>query len=116
MDTRADLDAPAPAARVEERVVTGARIAHPLQKQAREDRSEDKLGTGFGARERSDMRIVAFERATAYPQMVQQLEYDTYDNLVAAGVIRTPRPEHHPRPFPSNTDEEGYVPDPPREP
>ena len=49
---------------------------------------DEKLGTGHGDRERSVVRTVAFERATDDPEMVQQVEYDTYDNLVAAGVIR----------------------------
>jgi hypothetical protein len=61
--------------------------------------------------------IVPFERATTYPQSIRQIEYDTFDNLVASGVIRPPADtERRPRPFPSRPDGEGYVPDPPREP
>jgi hypothetical protein len=60
---------------------------------------------------------VPFERATAYPQTVQQIEYDTLANLVAHGVIPAWRaPERRPRPFPSTPDGAGYVPDPPCEP
>jgi hypothetical protein len=56
---------------------------------------------------------VPFERATAYPQIVRQIEYDTYDNLVAANVIPPAwNPGHRPQPFPSNSDGAGYVPDP----
>ena len=78
-------------------------------------RREEKLGTGHGAREWSVVNIVAFERATAYPQFTRQLEYDTYANLVRSGVIPSPAaaPARRPRPFPSNPDGEGYVPDPP---
>ena len=55
-----------------------------------------------------------FERATDYPQFVSQIEYDSYDNLVASGVItRDWGVEHRPRPFPTHPDGEGYVPDPP---
>jgi hypothetical protein len=74
-------------------------------------RREEKLGTGHGAREWSAVTTVAFERATPYPQLIRQVEYDTYDNLAALGVIRRPlEPPRRPRPFPSGG---GYVPDPP---
>jgi hypothetical protein len=57
---------------------------------------------------------VAFERATAYPQLVRRIEYDSYDNLVASGVIRPAWGQgRRPQPFPSNPDRGGYVPDPP---
>jgi len=70
----------------------------------------EKLGTGHGAREWSVSYTVPFERATAYPQQVRRIEYDTFDNLVASGVIRRPwTPERGPRPFPGAA----YVPDPP---
>lgn len=76
-------------------------------------RRSERLGTAHGGRERSDVMTVAFERATSHPQMVRRIEYDSYANLVAMGVIRpSPRPSFGPRPFPSSPD--GYVPDPPR--
>ena len=79
-------------------------------------RQDEKLGTAHGAREWSVSNRVSFERATPYPLYVRQVEYDTYDNLVASGVIRLSWNEgHRPRPFPSNTDEPGFVPDPPDE-
>ena len=86
-----------------------ARMAAPEMAQ----RSE-KLGTGHGAREWSPITTVAFQRATAHPQYTQRIEYDSYANLVAAGVIprTTPTPPR-PQPFPSSPDN-GYVPDPPR--
>lgn len=87
--------------------VTGSRLQAP----------EEKLGTGHGAREWSVTHTVAFERATSYPQLVQQIEYDTFDNLVAQGVIPAWADQRrHPRPFPTHPDGEGYVPDPPQEP
>ncbi|HEY5009447.1 MAG TPA: hypothetical protein VII42_15720 [Caulobacteraceae bacterium] len=77
-------------------------------------RRDEKLGTAHGAREYSAITIVPFERATSYPQFVRQIEYDTYDNLVVAGVIPPGwSPGHRPQPFPSNSDGAGYVPDPP---
>jgi hypothetical protein len=48
--------------------------------------------------------------------MTRQIEYDTWSNLAAAGVIPTPRyppPHPRPRPFPQDPDGDGYVPDPP---
>jgi len=75
-------------------------------------RPAERLGTGHGQREWSQVETVAFERATTYPRFVQQIEYDSYDNLVARGVIPRQRPlppPPHPRPFPQG----GYVPDPP---
>jgi hypothetical protein len=74
---------------------------------------DDRLGTAHGAREWSQVSVTSFERATAYPQFVRQVEYDTYAHLVAAGVIASPPDaEPHPRPFPADP---GYVPDPPGE-
>jgi hypothetical protein len=80
-------------------------------------RQDEKLGTAHGAREWSVVNIVPFERATPYPQSVRQIEYDTYDNLVASGVIHLSWNEgRRPRPFPSHPDGADYVPDPPDEP
>jgi hypothetical protein len=94
---------------VSESVVTGARRGAAAPPPALQ-RREERLGTGHGEREWSPATEVAFERATRYPQAIRRIEYDTYDNLVAAGVIpRPPYPDRQPRPFPS----EGYVPDPP---
>jgi len=77
-------------------------------------RPDEKLGTAHGAREWSVVNITAFDRATPYPQIVRRIEYDTYANLVAGGVIPSPRREDRPpRPFPLAPDGEGYVPDPP---
>ncbi len=74
-------------------------------------RPAEKLGTAHGAREWSLVHDVAFERATSYPISIRQVEYDTFDNLVAAGVIPpSPYGEHRPRPFPGGA---GFVPDPP---
>jgi len=82
-----------------------------------EKRSE-KLGTAHGALEESIETHEPFERETSYPQFTRQIEYDSYDNLVAAGVI--PRgffsgqpPQHRPQAFPAQPDGAGYVPDPP---
>jgi hypothetical protein len=117
---------------ISEVVVTGQRAepapAPPAAKAAPADalaaaerRTEklgpEKLGTGHGAREWSAAYQVPFERASAYPQQIRRIEYDSFDNLVAIGVIRPPWDAgRRPRPFPSNPDGAGYVPDPPGRP
>jgi hypothetical protein len=69
------------------------------------------LGTGHGQREWSVSRRTAFERATSAPEQVTQLEYDSFERLVAAGVVQGPHAYVRPRPFPVN--QAGFVPDPP---
>jgi len=65
------------------------------------------LGTGHGRRETSYVQDVAFERATVMPSETITLYYDSYQNLLARGVIREPVPVAPlPRAFP------GFVPDP----
>lgn len=70
----------------------------------------DRLGTGHGQREWSVSRRTTFERLSSTPQDVVEIAYDSYANLVVAGVI--PTPTAHSRPFPSD-DLRGFVPDPP---
>ena len=66
----------------------------------------EKLGTGHGEREYSPTTQTAFERASSQPAEIVQVRYDSYANLVAAGVIGRPRPLVVPQPFP------GFVADP----
>jgi hypothetical protein len=74
-----------------------------------ENRESSKLGTGHGEREHAPVSRTAFERASAQPDEIVQVRYDSRANLVAAGVIvDAPWPRWgRPDPFP------GYVPDPP---
>lgn len=70
---------------------------------------EESLGTGHGARESSYASYTNFERASPSPDEVDSVWYDSYRNLVAHGVIPTPRPiAVEPQPFPNG----GFVPDP----
>jgi hypothetical protein len=129
------VEAPPPSDSVSEIVVTGGRAAHapaptagasaPPASTARAYAAapaaappprDEKLGTAHGAREWSMITLVTFERATAYPQYIRQIEYDTYANLVASGVIEPADAGRHPQPFPSHPDTAGYVPDPPNDP
>lgn len=71
-------------------------------------KSQDRMGTGHGRHENSLAVHVQFERATQWPAEVVTLYYDSYANLVARGVMRSPaRMPPFPVPFP------GFVPDPP---
>ena len=76
-------------------------------KQRRESKDES-LGTGHGAREVSQVTYTNFDRASAQPNEVVSIWYDSYNNLVARGVIPVPRPRaREPQPFPPQ-----FVPDP----
>ncbi len=70
-----------------------------------------RIGTGHGRRERAPVGQTTFERASASPQQVSELRYDSAQALVVMGVL----PRRHqaqarpqPRAFPG-----GFVPDPP---
>jgi len=75
--------------------------------------ARSRLGTAHGEREHSQVSHTSFERAGSTPDEVVSIQYDRYDNLVAAGVIG-PRRWDRPRPFPGSRDSAAYVPDPPR--
>lgn len=70
-----------------------------------------RLGTGHGAREGDRVGHTTFERRSARPDEIIRIRYDSFDNLVAMGVIpqRTvpPRPNPFPEPVVSR-----YAPDP----
>lgn len=70
-----------------------------------------RLGTGHGARETSQVRDTTFERSTDYPVQQTELRYDSASNLRARGILPVQPPRQDgPRAFPSQ-----YVPDPPGE-
>ena len=73
----------------------------------------DRLGTGHGRREDSWVTTTQFERASSAPDEIVSVQYDRYENLLAAGIIGSAPPIARPRPFPGSRDTYGYVPDPP---
>jgi hypothetical protein len=90
---RADAAAPAAGASAEAREKSGAR-----------------LGTGHGRRLDSGASYTDFERASAEPEEVIRIYYDSRRNLVARGIIPQPDDRYvhrQPDPFPS-----AFVPDP----
>jgi hypothetical protein len=63
-------------------------------------KSEPKLGTGHGEREYAPVNQVAFERASSQPAEIVKVRYDSWNNLVAMGVLGSPRawtPDAFPR-------------------
>ncbi|OOG40312.1 hypothetical protein [Rhodanobacter sp. C05] len=68
--------------------------------------NDGPLGTGHGQREESSTHYVDFERASSTPDEVITLYYDTWNHLLARGVVPAPRPGM-PEPFPGH-----FVPDP----
>lgn len=97
----AQADAPASAA--ESRASAGVGAT------ARAPQKSTTLGTGHGRSEESQVTYTNFERASTSPSEVITIHYDTYENLLAQGVIHQPpvyaRPT--PVPFPGQ-----FVPDP----
>jgi hypothetical protein len=84
----------------------------PAPQQAQADalgKRAERIGTGHGEREYSPISQTAFERATEHPAEVIKLRYDSYENLVASGVVQPGRPPSAPNPFPNSP---GFVPDP----
>jgi hypothetical protein len=73
----------------------------------------EKLGTGHGAREASYVQNTRFDRLSSTPNEIIKIRYDSFENLVAMGVV-PPRPAWPPapNPFPDSSSPK-YVPDPP---
>jgi hypothetical protein len=75
--------------------------------------AEARLGTGHGEREYSAVVDTEFQRQQAQPNEIIRVRYDSYENLVAMGIIRRPQPARGvPDPFP-NSAQRHFVPDPP---
>lgn len=74
---------------------------------------EAKLGTGHGERETSYVNHTDFNRLQPEPNEVIRIHYDSFNNLVAMGIVKRPRPSIPTAdPFPASPHER-YVPDPP---
>ena len=89
----------------------GASAANESDARQRADSAparEQRLGTGHGRNERSPTSYTDFERAQSTPNELIAIHYDSRDNLIAMGVIPTPRAV--PDPFPAAV---GFVADPP---
>jgi hypothetical protein len=100
-------------AKAQSPAAAAADAAAPMESEARRSSSElaqrddKRLGTGHGEREYSPTSQTRFERASSSPAEVVQVRYDSWQNLLAMGVVPRPRPiPRAPDAFPS------FVPDP----
>jgi len=71
-----------------------------------------KLGTGHGARETSYAQTTTFDRLSSTPNEIIKIRYDSFENLVAMGVVPSRPWQSAPNPFPDSASPK-YVPDPP---
>ncbi len=75
---------------------------------AKRSRADSPIGTGHGERVTSASRNTEFRRASESPSELISIYYDTYEHLVARGIIPGTRYRHvEPRAFPG-----GSAPDP----
>lgn len=107
MDSEATADAapPAPAARsapAQESAGVGTLRdrASSASEMARTPAKSTTLGTGHGRSETSRVTYTQFERASTSPAEVITIHYDTYENLLAQGVITQPPFYARPAPVP----------------
>ena len=86
-------EAPSPSPAAPQMNDRAASVERPLAR-----RQDERLGTGHGAREWSSVVNVSFERASASPQTVRRIEYDTAPHLLARGVTPPYPPVGRPPP------------------
>jgi len=82
--------------------------AKPSRDELRLLRRQERIGTGHGERERSEVVYTDFRRATQWPSETLTIYYDTRANLIARGILPRPTPVVAPNPFPGGR----FVPDP----
>jgi hypothetical protein len=100
-DKAARADAPAPTLARPESAARSDNAAGQLASSA-ERALASKIGTGFGRDEASPAQRVRFERATATPAETVAIQYDRRENLIAMGVLPSPRyAQRMPDPFPA---------------
>lgn len=106
------VPAPTPEIRTESSTSAAASLADLGAARAKPAAEAEKkvrqLGTGHGEREYSPTRYVDFVRQSDSPDEIITIYYDSRANLLARGIIPTPRIAE-PRPFPASF---GFVPDP----
>ncbi len=101
---------PQPAA---ERANDAAAATPPAAAGESQRKQSAPLGTGHGERQYSAVSHTTFERATQRPAEIIRIRYDSFEHLVAMGVILRPhQPARTPEAFPA-AQAGNYVPDPP---
>jgi hypothetical protein len=106
----ADRDAEAPDAAPREPAPTTTGAAESRARRETAPTAAPALGTGHGARRGSRVERTGFQRASATPDAVVRIYYDSRHNLVARGIVpdEAPLARRRPDPFPAG----GFVPDP----
>ena len=99
---------PAPAAAAAESAASDSAVASRRMAPASPSM---RLGTGHGEREHDSVGHTTFERRSVSPDDLISIRYDSRENLVAMGIIRSVSVPPRPNPFPVPT-EPRYVPDP----
>lgn len=89
--------------------VAGGASGQAREESARAPAESERLGTGHGAREHDPTQYTEFRRAGTTPAETVVIYYDSYQNLLARGIVpREPRySAPRPDPFPGH-----FVPDP----
>ena len=72
-----------------------------------------KLGTGHGERQFSYVTHTDFTRMQSEPNEVIRIRYDSFENLVAMGIVERPHPAIPAADAFPDSPEQRYVPDPP---
>ncbi|TAG25963.1 MAG: hypothetical protein EAZ37_10690 [Burkholderiales bacterium] len=112
--TAAPAQAPSPIASAAPQADASSRKAAPSAERSAAlppmPAATPKLGTAHGERETSVVSRTQFVRNSAQPDEIIRIRYDSHANLVALGVIPSPRYQPAPNPFPGAV---SYVPDPP---
>jgi hypothetical protein len=89
------------------------RAAAPALQRSPVAEPAERLGTGHGEREYSYVVDTEFHRMQPQPNEIIRIRYDSFENLVAMGIIRKARPTPRaPEPFPGS-ERQRFVPDPP---
>ncbi len=99
-------------ARMQENSTAGASASTMAPNMLRAPMASEKLGTGHGERENSSVQRTDFVRLRPQPDEIIRIRYDSFENLVAMGIITRRGIEPRPSPFPGSP-ASGYVPDPP---
>lgn len=101
-----------PSARASNSAPAAGGKVSPARPAPMEAEPAQKLGTGHGEREYSQVNHTEFARMQTQPNEVIRIRYDSLDNLFAMGIIKRPRPgAPTANPFPASQDPQ-YVPDP----
>ena len=94
-----EVQPPRPPAALQQAPLSALDKREPEARASAAPRPEEKLGTGHGEREASEVTWTDFRRASESPSELIAIYYDTRANLIARGIIPG-RSQAAPNPFP----------------